>query len=257
MILTIDIGNTNIKIGAWDNNRLAFVSRIVSNTQRTEDEYAVSLLDIMRLNECNRAQFDGAIISSVVPSLSSSISAAVAQVVQTARVFIVGPGLKTGLHIKIDNPAQLGADMVCAAVAAVEKYTTPCIICSLGTATAIFALGEQGEFLGGTVAPGMIVSLEALSNRTAQLPHISLDNPPRNVINTNTIDCMKAGSIYGTAAMLDGMIERFREQVGSEAKVIACGGLARYVYEHCRQDVIYDDNLVMEGLRIIYFRNVK
>jgi len=257
MILTIDIGNTNIKIGAWDNNRLAFVSRIVSNTQRTEDEYAISLLDIMRLNECNRAQFDGAIISSVVPSLSSSISAAVAQVVQTARIFTVGPGLKTGLHIKIDNPAQLGADMVCAAVAAAEKYPMPCIICSLGTATAVFALGMSGEFLGCTVAPGMIISLEALSSRTAQLPHISLDNPPRNVINTNTVDCMKAGSIYGTAAMIDGMVERFREQVGGEAKVIACGGLARYVYEHCRQDVIYDDNLVMEGLRIIYFRNVK
>ena len=257
MILTIDIGNTNIKIGAWDNDRLAFVSRIVSNTQRTEDEYAIGLLDIMRLNECNRAQFDGAIISSVVPSLSSTITSAVRQVVQTARIFQVGPGLKTGLHIKIDNPAQLGADMVCAAVSAAEKYPLPCIICSLGTATAIFALGADGEFLGCTVAPGVIISLEALSNRTAQLPHINLDNPPRNVINTNTVDCMKAGSIYGTAAMIDGMVDRFREQLGQNAGVIACGGLARYVYEHCRQDIIYDDNLVMEGLRIIYFRNVK
>ena len=257
MILTIDIGNTNIKVGAWDHDHLAFVSRIVSNTHRTEDEYAIQLLDIMRLNECNRAQFDGAIISSVVPALSSTITNAVRQVVQTTRIFSVGPGIKTGLRINIDNPAQLGADMVCAAVSAAEKYPLPCIICSLGTATAIFAIGEDGSFLGGAVAPGMIISLEALSSRTAQLPHINIDNPPESVINTNTIDCMKAGSIYGTAAMLDGMVERFREKLGSEAGVIACGGLARYVYEHCRQKMIYDDDLVMEGLKIIYFKNAK
>jgi type III pantothenate kinase len=257
MILTIDIGNTNLKIGAWDNDRLAFVSRIVSDTMRTDDEYAIHLLDIFRLNDCNSAQFDGAIIASVVPILSNTLCSAVKKVIHTTRIFQVGPGLKTGMNIAIDNPAQLGADMVCAAVSAVAKYEMPCIICSLGTATAIFALGEGGEFLGGAVAPGIIISLEALAHRTAQLPHVSLENPPKSVIGTNTEDCMKSGTIYGAAAMLDGMVERFREQLGMDAKVIMCGGLAKYVYPHCKQKIIYDDNLVMDGLRIIYFKNVK
>ncbi|MCL2068663.1 MAG: type III pantothenate kinase [Oscillospiraceae bacterium] len=257
MILTVDIGNTNLKIGAWDNERLAFVSRIVSDAMRTDDEYAIHILDAFRLNDCNSNQFDGAIIASVVPILSNTLASAVSKVIPTTRIFQVGPGLKTGLNIKIDNPAQLGADMVCAAVSAVARYPLPCIICNLGTATAIFAIGSNGDFLGCSVAPGLIISLDALAHRTAQLPHISLDNPPKNVIGTNTDDSMKSGAIYGAAAMLDGMVDRFREQLGENAAVIACGGLAKYVYAHCKQEIIYDDHLIMDGLRIIYFKNVK
>lgn len=256
MILTVDIGNTNIKIGAWDNDRLSFVSRIATNSLRTEDECAIRLLEIFRLNDCNRNQFDGAIVASVVPPLSSVLTGAIERVIQTKRVYQVGPGVKTGLNILIDNPATLGADMVCASVSASAKYPTPCIIVSLGTATAIFAIDENGNFLGGSVAPGMIISLEALSSRTAQLPHISLDNP-RGLIATNTEDSMKSGMIYGTAAMLDGMIARYREQLGEHTTVVACGGLARYVVKHCQSDIIFDDDLVMEGLKIIYHKNVR
>ena len=256
MILTIDIGNTNIKVGAWDNERLSFVSRIATNTIRTEDEYAINLLEIFKLNDCNRSQFDGAILASVVPQISSTMAAAVSRVIQTNRVFQVGPGVKTGLNIKIDNPAQLGADMVCAAASAVAKYPLPCIIASLGTATAIFAISENGEFLGGAVAPGIAVSMEALSNRTAQLPHISFEEP-KNLIGTNTDDCMKSGLIYGNASMLDGMIMRFKEQLGPNTAAIACGGLARFIVGHCREQIIYDDNMVMDGLRLIYHKNVK
>ena len=256
MILTVDIGNTNIKIGAWDNDQLSFVSRIATNSIRTEDEYAISLLEILKLNDCNRLQFDGAILASVVPPLSTTMANAVSRIIQTNRVYQVGPGVKTGLNIKIDNPAQLGADMVCASVSAAAKYSLPCIIASLGTATAIFALNETGDFLGGAVAPGMIISLEALSSRTAQLPHISFE-VPQSLIGTNTEDCMKSGLIYGNAAMLDGMITRFKEQLGPNATAIACGGLARFVVPHCRETIIYDDNMVMDGLRIIYHKNAK
>jgi len=256
MILTVDIGNTNIKVGAWDNDNLSFVSRIATNIIRTEDEYAIQLLEIFSLNGCNRSQFDGAIIASVVPPLSATMANAISRVIQTNRVYQVGPGVKTGLNIKIDNPAQLGADMVCAAVSAVAKYSLPCIIASFGTATAIFALNESGDFLGGAVASGMIVSLEALSNRTAQLPHISFE-VPQSLIGTNTEDCMKSGLIHGNAAMLDGMILRFKEQLGAGATVVACGGMARFVVPHCREKITYDDNMVMDGLRIIYYKNAK
>ncbi|MFV0400655.1 MAG: type III pantothenate kinase [Oscillospiraceae bacterium] len=256
MILAVDIGNTNIKVGAWDNDHLAFVSRLQTNPLSTCDEYAIRLLDIFRLGDFNRAMFDGAIISSVVPPLSGTITEAIERVIQTKRVFQIGPGLKTGLNIKIDNPATLGADMVCAGVAATAKYPLPCILISLGTATAIFAINKNAEYLGGAVAPGVKISLDALASRTAQLPHISLDHPT-GIIGSNTVDSMKSGSIYGTACMLDGMIARMRDELGGEATVVATGGLSQFIIEHCREEIVYDDNIVLEGLKIIYHKNVK
>lgn len=256
MILTVDIGNTNIKVGAWDKEDLVFVSRLQTNALRTADEYAISLLDIFRLRDCNSAQFDGAILSSVVPPLSLKMKAAVQTAIQSRRVYLVGPGLKTGLNIKIDNPATLGSDMVCSGVAATHKYPLPCIIASLGTATALFAIDRDGGFLGGAVAPGVTISLEALSLRTAQLPHISLEEPA-GVIGTNTVDSMKSGIVYGTAGMLDGLITRMKAQIGEDATVVACGGVAPYIAEHCSNEIIVDDNLVLEGLKLIYHKNAR
>ncbi|MDR2931948.1 MAG: type III pantothenate kinase [Oscillospiraceae bacterium] len=256
MILTVDIGNTNIKVGAWDADRLVFVSRMHTNIQRTTDEYAVQLLDVFRLNDCNSAQFDGAILSSVVPPLSHVFKAAVEDVIQSKRVFLVSPGLKTGLNIKIDNPAALGSDLVCAAVAALSRLPLPCIFISMGTATALFALDRDGAFMGGAVSPGVVISLEALSRRTAQLPHISLEEPA-GIIGKNTIDSMKSGIMYGTAAMLDGMIVRMKEAIGADAKVVAFGGLAAAIIGYCREDIEIEDHLVLEGLKIIYHKNVK
>ncbi len=256
MILAVDIGNSNIKVGAWDNEKLVFLSRLQTNTLKTQDEYAVNLVDLFRLNDCNAAQFDGAIISSVVPPLSMPIKDAVKTVIQTNRVYLVSPGLKTGLNIKIDNPATLGSDMVCCAVAAIAKYPTPCIIASFGTATAIFAIDKNGACIGGSIAPGVVMSIEALSKKTAQLPHISLDSPSE-LIGTNTVDSMKSGAIYGTACMLDGMLRRMSKQLGGNATNIACGGVAKYIISHCEEEIIYDDTLVLEGLQIIYNKNVK
>lgn len=256
MILTVDIGNTNIKVGAWDGDELVFVSRLQTNTLRTQDEYAINLLDIFRLNDCNHAQFDGAILSSVVPPLSLPLKAAVRAVLQTRRVHLVSPGLRTGLNIKIDDPATLGGDMVCAAVAAIGKYPLPCIIISLGTAITMSAVDKDGMYLGCSVNPGIGISMEALSDRTAQLPHISLDKPGA-VIGPNTIDAMKSGAIYGTASMLDGMIDRMQEELEGEVTVAACGGIAPYIVTHCRHKILVDDSLVLEGLKMIYHKNTK
>lgn len=256
MILTVDVGNTNIKIGAWDNDKIVFVSRLQTNTLKTQDEYAVNLIDIFRLNDCNAAQFDGAIISSVVPPLSLPIKDAIRTVIQTKRVYLVSPGLKTGLNIKIDNPATLGADMVCCAVAALARYKPPCIIIGMGTATAIFALDRGGAFIGGAVAPGVAISLEALARQTAQLPHISFD-APGDLIGANTVDCMKSGSVYGSACMLDGMIRRMKKQLGDDTTTVACGGISSFIIPYCEEEIIFDDLLVLSGLKIIYDKNIR
>lgn len=256
MILAVDIGNTHIKIGAWDDDNLVFVSRLHTDLRRTTDEYAVDLLNIFRLNQCNKAQFDGAIISSVVPSLSLPIRDCVVAVIKSRRVYLLSPGLKTGLNIRIDNPAQLGSDMVCAAVAVQHKYPMPCIGISLGTATAIFGMDADGNYLGGSLCAGVVLSLEALTMRTAQLPNISLE-APGPVIGTNTVDSMKSGLIYGTADMLDGMVVRMKEVLGDESTVVAFGGLADVIVPYCRQNIIVDEQLVLEGMRLIYRKNAK
>lgn len=255
MILAVDIGNTNIKIGAWDDDHLMFVSRLQTNTLKTQDEYAINLMDVFRLNECNAAQFDGAIISSVVPVLSLVFKDAVSAALQTKRVYVVSPGLRTGLNIKIENPATLGADMVCCSVAA-AKYPLPCIIISMGTATTISALDKDGAFIGCSVAPGVLISMEALASHTAQLPHISLDSPGA-LIGVNTVDSMKSGAIYGSACMLDGMIRKMKRELGGEAAVIACGGLAQSIISHCEEHIVFNDSLVLEGLKLIYEKNAK
>jgi type III pantothenate kinase len=256
MLLTVDIGNTTIKVGAWDGDDLIFVSSLHTNVNRTSDEYAVSFLDIFRLRDCNSTQFDGAILSSVVPPLSAVIRTAVRQVIETDRVFVVSAGIKTGLNIRIDNPATLGADLVCAAVAAIAKMPLPCVFIGMGTATAIFAVDKDGCLQGGAFSPGIGISLEALSSRTAQLPHISLEDPGA-LIGKNTIDSMKSGVVYGTAAMLDGMIGRFREEIGGEISVVAFGGYARHVIKYCREPIALDDNIVLEGLKIIFRKNLR
>lgn len=256
MILTVDIGNTNIKVGAWDKDKLVFVSRLQTNPLRTGDEYAIALLDIFRLHEYNSSQFDGAILSSVVPQLSLPLRGAVRSVIQSRRVFLVSPGLKTGLNIKIDDPGTLGSDVVCAGVAALAKYPQPSIIISLGTATAIFALDSEGAYLGGAIAPGVQISLDALAQRAAQLPRISLEEPPA-AIGTNTISSIQSGVVYGTADMLDGLLARIMAELGGTATVIACGGVAPYIVRHCKTPITIDDNMVLEGLKILYHKNAK
>ena len=253
MLLTVDIGNTNIVMGAYEGERLRFISRIITARDRTADETAVTLRDVLRLYGVDGADFEGSIVSSVVPPVTASFIPALERITGKTPL-VVGPGIKTGLNIRIDNPAQLGADLVVDAVAAMARYEKPLIVCDMGTATTISVINEKGELLGGSIHPGVRVALEALSGRAAQLPVIGIEAPP-HVIGTNTVDCMKSGAVIGAAAMLDGMIERIEEELGQTCTVVATGGLSAEISRHTRRKVIHDPELLLEGLRILYKKN--
>ena len=253
MILSIDIGNSNINIGAYCNGGLLFLTHIVSEAGKTEVEYAVLLHHILHLHRLSEQNLKGAVISSVVPQLSPVLKAAV-QLTSPVPVMQIGPGVKTGLNIRIDNPAQLGADFVAAAVGAFEKYPLPVIIVDFGTATKISIVDRSRSFIGGSIMPGVRVSLDALSNRAAQLPHISLE-PPAPVIGTNTIDCMKSGVLLGNASMSDGMIERYEEKAGPAASIVATGESVDAVAPFCRHKLLVDKTLRLDGLYAVWKKN--
>ena len=255
MIFAVDAGNTNIVLGGFDNDKLLFLSRIATQTALTADEYAVKFSEILRLNGHSPDDIEGAIISSVVTPLTPAFGYALKKLTDS-KVVTVGPGIKTGVNIKIDDPAALGADLVCGAVGAMEKYDPPCVIFDLGTATTISAISRDRIFLGGSIIPGVKVSLKALSATAAALPDINTELTGEALIGTNTVDCMKSGSIIGTASMMDGMAVRYREAVGQDAAVIATGGIAPAIVPYCREKFILDESLLMDGLYTLYKKNV-
>ena len=256
MILAIDIGNSNIVLGVYEDRTLQFVARMQTHARRTADEYAVLMHDALALHGAQAAQIGGAIISSVVPALSDVFSRAV-QLLCGVVPLQVGPGIRTGLNIKIDDPGQLGADLCATAIGAIEKYPLPAVIIDLGTATKVTAVDKGRAFLGGAIMPGVVISLEALSSRTAQLPHIGLGSAGKlKCIGTNTVECMQAGVILGAASMLDGLIERCREEMGEVATVVACGGLVQAIVPYCRSKIVADENLLLDGLIALYHKNV-
>lgn len=254
MILAVDIGNTNAVIGAFEGENRLFLSRICTDRSKMPDDYAVIIKNIVELYNCKIADIKGAIVSSVVPPVSSNLVSAIKKLCPKINVMQVGPGIKTGLNIKIDNPAQTGADLVCVSVAAIKKYPLPSIVIDMGTATSITALDKNGNFLGGSIIPGVRISLDALTNRTAQLPQISLGDDAE-IIGKNTIDAMRSGVMLGQASMLDGMIQRYREVLGEDMTVIATGGIAGRIVRHCKEKIIYDENLLLDGLRFLYEKN--
>lgn len=253
MIIAVDIGNTNIVVGCIENESVLFTERIATRLNKTELEYAIDLKLILELHEIRKERIDGSIISSVVPPLSNVIKAALTKLIPKAPL-VVGPGLKNGLSIRIDNPAQLGSDLVVTAVAAIAEYPLPAIVIDMGTATTFSVINAKHQYLGGAIVPGVEVALSSLSSQTSQLPHISLE-PPKQVIGSNTIDCMKSGSLFGSAAMIDGMVDRINDELGIKATVIATGGISRFVIPHCRQAILYDADLMMKGLALIYRKN--
>ena len=254
MILTVDIGNTNITLGAYRDGQLKFTSRLATDRHRTADQYAIEIKDILALNNLETKGIEGAIISSVVPNVGSNMKKAIKKLTGITPLAI-GPGVKTGLNIRIDNPAQLGADMVAGAVAAAEKYPLPCIVCDMGTATTVSVIDKGGVFLGGAIAAGLGTTLDALASNTAQLPYIDISSAPDKVIGTNTVDCMRSGLVIGAAAMLDGMAKRMEAELGCSATLVATGGLAGGVTAYCEREVILDDNLLLDGLYLIYKKN--
>lgn len=253
MLLAIDIGNTNITLGLYDEELLTVTARLATDTRKTSDEYAVDIKNVLELYGEEVALIEDCIISSVVPTVGAAVSSAVATLCDTVPLML-GPGVKTGLNIKIDNPAQLGADLAAGAVGAIHEYTMPCIIIDMGTATTISVLDKNGAFVGGTIGAGVRMTLRALAEGTAALPAISITGP-KTVIGKNTVDCMQSGIVLGTAAMLDGLIDRINDELGESATVVATGGLSKEIIGYCRNDIIYNENLLLEGLRLIYEKN--
>lgn len=251
MLLAIDIGNTNIVLGVINDEELIVSGRLSTNIYETDEEYAMKIHSFLRLHKA--LDIDGAIISSVVPALIGTVKSAV-KFVTGKTALVVGPGVKTGLSIKIDDPAQLGADLVVGAVAAKEKYTCPIIIFDLGTATTGSVIDKDGNFLGGIITSGVKTSINTLASGTALLPQIDI-TAPKKVIGSNSIDSMKSGAVIGTAAMIDGFIERFEEELGEKATVVMTGGLGKAIVKNCKHSIILDDNLLIDGLKIIYNKN--
>ena len=252
MLLAIDVGNSNIVIGVLEGEEILYKGRLHTNIKATTDEYAIKLSAFLQLHGV-LDKIDGAVIASVVPPLIRTFRKAVKLVTNT-EALVVGPGIKTGLSIQIDDPSQLGADMVVGAVAAKEEYPCPILIFDLGTATTGSVLDKNGNFIGCIITAGVKTSLSALASGTALLPQIEI-SAPKKVIGTNSIDSLRSGAVIGTAAMIDGLIDRFEEEIGGEATVVITGGLGNQIAKNCKHNIHLSPNLLLDGLRIIYDKN--
>ncbi|MDR3278624.1 MAG: type III pantothenate kinase [Oscillospiraceae bacterium] len=256
MLLAIDIGNSNIVIGCIDEESvISHVFRMVTDILKTEDEYAVEMKSLLEFNGVDCGIFSGAIIASVVPPLSDVFKTAVYKLTGLTAL-AVGSGIKTGLNILIDNPAELGSDMAATAVGAAAKYPLPVIIVDMGTATKISVVKETAGFVGGAICPGVALSMDALSRGASLLPKVQIE-APKKCICGDTIGCMKSGAVFGAAAMVDGMLDRFETELGAAASVVATGGIAPRIVPYCRRKIICDDNLLLSGLKILYDKNKK
>ena len=255
MILAVDIGNSNIVIGGVHNDEILFEARLRTDATKTSDEYCIDVKMILEVYEVSAREVEGAIISSVVPQVMNAIKTALKKLCGVEPL-VVGPGLKTGLNIKIENPAQTGADLVVGCVAALREHKPPMVVIDMGTATTMIALDQTGAFIGGCIAPGVKISMDALTNRTALLPGLQLDQP-KKAIGRNTIDCMRSGIMMGSACMLDGMVERMEEELGAKATVVVTGGIAKFVIPMCRTPMIYDKDLLLKGLVHLYKDNTR
>ena len=253
MILTIDIGNSNIVLGGVEGDEIVFEARLRTDSTKTSDEYCIDLKMILDVYHVQPEKVEGSIIASVVPQVLNSMQTAIKKLTGKASL-VVGPGLKTGLNIKIENPAQTGADLVVGNVAALREHKPPLIVIDMGTATTMTVLDETGALIGGCICPGVKISLDALTERTALLPGLQLDQP-KKAIGRNTIDCMRSGIMMGAACMLDGMVERMETELGKKCTVVATGGIAKFIVPMCKTPMIYDKDLLVKGLAMLYRDN--
>ena len=253
MLLAIDIGNTNIVIGCIEAEHICHELRLATDLVKTSDQYWMDLKGVLALYDLKAEAIEGVIISSVVPPVLNSLRTAVMKLTGK-KPMVVGPGLKTGLNIAGGNAGQVGSDLVVASVAALQEYRPPIIVVDMGTATTMMAIDQTGTFVGGSICPGVKLSSEVLTSRTSQLPGISLE-APKHAIGRNTIECMQSGIMLGAACMIDGMIERMEQELGMQASVLATGGISRFVIPMCRREIIYDRDLLLKGLRILYENN--
>lgn len=257
MILTIDVGNTNIVFGCMNekNDEMIFEERIYTDRKKASVEFAITLKTLFDIHGVDPKSLKGGIISSSVPSVTALVKQA-AELLIGKSIIEVCPGIKTGVDIKIDDPSQLGADLLVGAVAGISEYGAPLILIDLGTASTISVIDNKKRFMGGIIMPGVYVSFDGLSAKAAHLPEIAIEKP-KKLIGTETVECMQSGAIYGHASCIDGMIDRIWEELGYETKVVAAGGLAGKVIPCCKHDITIDDQLLLKGLMIIYKKNVK
>ena len=253
MILVVDIGNSNVVIGGVEGEKILFEARLRTDATKTSDEYCIDLKSILDIYNVCKDGIEGSIIASVVPQVLNTMQTAVMKLTGR-KALVVGPGLKTGLNIAIDNPSQTGADLVVGAVAALREHKPPMIIIDMGTATTMVVLDKNGALIGGSISPGVKISMDALTGGTALLPGLQLDQPKR-AIGRNTTDCMRSGIMLGTACMLDGMIDRMEEELGYKTNVIVTGGIAKFVVPMCRKEMTYDKDLLIKGLAALYREN--
>lgn len=253
MILVMEIGNSYITMGGYEQETLVFVSDFLSDPKRTRDQYFIDMKHVLELYGKNSAEFTGGILCSVVPELTEPIRQAVFQLFGF-EILVVGPGVKSGLNILIDNPAQLGGDLVACAVGALAHYEAPLILCSLGTTTVLGVIDEKSRFVGAVISAGVGTTLDSFTKRTALLPHVPFACPA-HVIGKNSVASIQSGLLYGTAAMIDGLILRIREELGMEVQTIATGKMTKRIIPLCHEPIKVHAYLLLEGLRLIYEKN--
>ncbi|HEY9577874.1 MAG TPA: type III pantothenate kinase [Pseudobacillus sp.] len=254
MIFVLDVGNTNTVLGVYEEDELKFHWRIETSRNKTEDEYGMTVKNLFQHVGITFDQIEGIIISSVVPPIMFSLEQ-MCQKYFNIKPMIVGPGMKTGLNIKYENPREVGADRIVNAVAAIHEYGSPLIIVDFGTATTYCYIDEDGNYMGGAIAPGITISTEALYSRAAKLPRIEIIRPD-NIVGKNTVSAMQAGILYGYVGQVDGIVNRMKEQSKKQPTVVATGGLAPLIGEEAQSIDIIDPLLTLKGLCLIYKRNL-
>ena len=245
MILALDIGNTNVVLGCIEDGEILFTERMATDSGKTELDYAISLKMVLELREIKVSEITGAIIGSVVPPVTSLMREAIRKVTGQ-EALVVNVDMNIGLEVLMDNPSSVGTDLIVGAVAGINRYPVPLILIDMGTATTICVVNENKQYIGGMILPGIGVSMNSLTSRTAQLPRL---------IGKNTVECMQSGALYGNASCIDGMVDRIEEELGQKATVVATGGLARKIIPLCRHQIELDDELLLRGLWIIYKKN--
>jgi type III pantothenate kinase len=257
MILTVNIGNTHITVGGYEQDTLIFCGRLHSDPAATVEEYAIRLVNLLQLYGASPAQIEGGILGSVVPMLSGRVLAAL-QLLCKVRILTVGPGLKSGIKLRLDNPAQLGAELLCGAVAALAECPGPLVVISADTAISLMAVNAKQELVGGVILPGPQLSMNALVQKTAQLPQIDpAARASDSVLGKSTAACLQNGFVLGTASLLDGLADRFCAELGAQTAFYATGDLPRSIREACRTPIHYRETLITDGLHRIWLRNRK
>lgn len=255
MILAVDVGNTNTVMGCIENGEIINIVRIQTSAGETEVEYAIKLKQVLEFYQIDPSGFEGAIISSVVPPVTEALTRAIKGLTGIDCI-VVGPGMKTGMNVRMDDPSTVAGDLVVGSVAAMDCYGAPVIVLDMGTATTMVVIDRDKCYVGGAIIPGVKLSYSALASGTSLLPEISI-TPPKKAIATNTVDSMRSGAVFGTAATIDGMIERMEDELGYECKVVATGGLSQAIIPYCKKKIVYDGDLLLKGLWALYQKNKK